>query len=80
MSGEPRAAVDITGLRSDDSGMSLPAFKIVGLPGDGVGPEVYASACRVLSVLQETYGLRIELGGQLIGGNTCRPGKRILGK
>ncbi len=38
------------------------------MPGDGIGPEVYASACRVLAVLQETHGLRIELDEQLIGG------------
>jgi 3-isopropylmalate dehydrogenase len=44
-------------------------FRVVGLPGDGIGPEVYASACRVLSVLQETFGLRIELDEQLIGGS-----------
>jgi 3-isopropylmalate dehydrogenase len=44
------------------------AFRIVGLPGDGIGPEVYASACRVLAVLQETHALDIELDEQLIGG------------
>ena len=43
-------------------------IKIVGLPGDGIGPEVYASACRVLATLQETHGLQIELDEQLIGG------------
>ena len=48
--------------------MSTPSFKIVGLPGDGIGPEVYASACAVLAVLQETHGLNIELEEQLIGG------------
>jgi 3-isopropylmalate dehydrogenase len=48
--------------------MSHPVFRIVGLPGDGIGPEVYASACQVLAVLQETRGLDIELEEQLIGG------------
>jgi 3-isopropylmalate dehydrogenase len=48
--------------------MSSSVFKIVGLPGDGIGPEVYASACRVLAVLQERHGLLIELDEQLIGG------------
>jgi len=43
-------------------------FKVVGLPGDGIGPEVYASACRVLAVMEEKFGLRIELDRQLIGG------------
>jgi 3-isopropylmalate dehydrogenase len=48
--------------------MSGTSIRVVGLPGDGIGPEVYASACRVLAVLQETCGLRIELDEQLIGG------------
>jgi len=48
--------------------MSDSRFKVVGLPGDGIGPEVYASACRVLAVLEETHGLRIDLDEQLIGG------------
>ena len=48
--------------------MSHPVFRIVGLPGDGIGPEVYASACQVLAALQETHGLNIELEEQLIGG------------
>jgi 3-isopropylmalate dehydrogenase len=48
--------------------MSDTEFRVIGLPGDGIGPEVYASACAVLAVLQETHGLRIELDEQLIGG------------
>jgi len=44
------------------------AFRVVGLPGDGIGPEVYASACEVLAVLQDTHGLHIELEEQHIGG------------
>ena len=43
-------------------------FRVVGLPGDGIGPEVYASACRVLSLLEKTHGLAIQLDEQLIGG------------
>jgi 3-isopropylmalate dehydrogenase len=43
-------------------------FKVVGLPGDGIGPEVYAAACQVLSALQETHGLHFHLNEQLIGG------------
>ena len=42
--------------------------QVVGLPGDGIGPEVYTSACRVLSVIEETFGVSIELDEQLIGG------------
>ncbi len=44
-------------------------FRVVGLPGDGIGPEVYASACRVLAVMQDQFGLHIELDEQLIGGS-----------
>jgi 3-isopropylmalate dehydrogenase len=43
-------------------------FRVVALPGDGIGPEVYASACRVLEVLEESHGLSIQLDEQLIGG------------
>ncbi len=43
-------------------------FRVVGLPGDGVGPEVYQSACQVLAVMDELFNLPIELDGQLIGG------------
>jgi len=44
------------------------SFRVVGLPGDGVGPEVYESACHVLAALRESHGLHIELDEQLIGG------------
>ena len=43
-------------------------FQVVGLPGDGIGPEVYASACRVLEVMDQSFGLSIHLDEQLIGG------------
>jgi 3-isopropylmalate dehydrogenase len=48
--------------------MQKVSYRVVGLPGDCIGPEVYASACRVLAVMQETHGLQIELDEQLIGG------------
>lgn len=44
------------------------SFRIVGLPGDGIGPEVYRAGCRVLEVLAAGHGLAIELDEQLIGG------------
>ena len=44
------------------------SFRVVGLPGDGIGPEVYASARSVLDVLQECHHISIELDEQLIGG------------
>lgn len=43
-------------------------FRIVALPGDGVGPEVYAAAVAVLNVLGPRFGLTFELDEQLIGG------------
>jgi 3-isopropylmalate dehydrogenase len=53
---------------TNESGTSERPFKVVGLPGDGIGPEVYAAARRVLDVLRESRGLHIELDEQLIGG------------
>lgn len=44
------------------------SFRIVALPGDGVGPEVYAAAVSVLNVLGSRFGLDFELDEQLIGG------------
>jgi 3-isopropylmalate dehydrogenase len=44
------------------------SFRIVALPGDGVGPEVYAAAVAVLEVLGPHFGLEFELDEQLIGG------------
>ena len=49
-----------------DSGRS--SFRIVALPGDGVGPEVYAAAVAVLQVLGPRFGLNFDLDEQLIGG------------
>ena len=43
-------------------------FRVVGLPGDGIGPEVYRSAARVLDAMSQRHGLRIHLDEQLIGG------------
>ncbi|MEJ8567743.1 3-isopropylmalate dehydrogenase [Elongatibacter sediminis] len=42
--------------------------RIVAVPGDGVGPEVYASACTVLDVLSSRFGFGIDIDEQLIGG------------
>ena len=47
---------------------SVKPFRIVGLPGDCIGPEVYASACRVLDVLAGAHGFSYELDEQHIGG------------
>jgi 3-isopropylmalate dehydrogenase len=44
------------------------SFRVVGLPGDGIGAEVYQSACQVLAVMEDLFNLNIELDEQLIGG------------
>jgi 3-isopropylmalate dehydrogenase len=44
------------------------SFRVVGLPGDGIGPEVYQSACRVLQIMEDHHGVTVELDPQLIGG------------
>ncbi len=44
------------------------SFNVVGLPGDGIGPEVYESASSVLRRLEQTHGLSVHLDPQLIGG------------
>ena len=43
-------------------------YKIVLLPGDGVGPEVTAAAKAVLGVIGDFYGHRFEFAEHLIGG------------
>jgi 3-isopropylmalate dehydrogenase len=43
-------------------------YRIVGLPGDCIGPEVYRSATQVLAVLADRQGFSYELDEQLIGG------------
>jgi 3-isopropylmalate dehydrogenase len=44
------------------------AYKIVLLPGDGVGPEVIAAARAVLGVIGDFYGHRFDFAEHLIGG------------
>ena len=44
------------------------AFRVVGLPGDGIGPEVFASARRVLETMEAVHGFRLQLDEQRIGG------------
>jgi 3-isopropylmalate dehydrogenase len=57
--------MNMSKIRPADTGRT---FRVVGLPGDGIGPEVYQSACRVLGVMEQLYGLTVELDEQLIGG------------
>ena len=44
------------------------AIKILILPGDGIGPEVVAEAVKVLSFLNNTHGLGLEMEQALVGG------------
>jgi len=55
-------------MSNENANKSSRPFRIVGLPGDGIGPEVYQSACRVLTALENSHGLAVELDEQLIGG------------
>ncbi len=43
-------------------------FKIVTIPGDGIGSEVVASAVQVIKALEEKHGLEIEIEEHLFGG------------
>ncbi len=38
------------------------------LPGDGIGPEIIAEAIKVLEVLQQNFGLDVQLEQALVGG------------
>jgi len=53
---------------SEENTKTQQHFRVVGLPGDGIGPEVYASACGVLDMLRQSHDLHVELDEQLIGG------------
>lgn len=43
--------------------------KIVGLPGDGIGPEVYAATMQVLTRLDELFVLEVEVEEYAFGGS-----------
>ena len=43
-------------------------FKIVTIPGDGIGSEVVASALQVINALEEKHGLEITIEEHLFGG------------
>ena len=43
-------------------------YKIAVLPGDGIGTEIIAEALKVLDVLKQDHGLRVETETALIGG------------
>ena len=46
----------------------MKSFKVAVLPGDGIGPEVMAEACRVLSVVEKKFGFQVTLTEARVGG------------
>jgi 3-isopropylmalate dehydrogenase len=44
------------------------SYKIVLLPGDGIGPEVTNSAVRVMKIVAESFNITLEFRTELIGG------------
>ena len=44
------------------------AFKIVVLPGDGIGPEVVAEGVKVLRSVEQRFGHRFDLEEHIVGG------------
>ncbi|GBC83829.1 3-isopropylmalate dehydrogenase [bacterium HR11] len=48
--------------------MQTRIYRIIVLPGDGIGPEVMAEALRVLRVVERRFGVRFEFHEDLIGG------------
>jgi len=45
-----------------------PSLRIAALPGDGVGPEVFAAAREVLDLMRRTFRINLVLDEQLVGG------------
>lgn len=43
-------------------------YKILSLPGDGIGPEIVREAIKVLEAMRDHFGLAIELEHGLVGG------------
>lgn len=48
--------------------MAAKTFKIVTLPGDGIGPEIMAQAKRMLEAVGKAYDVQFDCQDQLIGG------------
>ncbi len=44
------------------------SYRIVTLPGDGIGPEIVAEACKVLSAVAKLDGFELQFEEHLIGG------------
>jgi 3-isopropylmalate dehydrogenase len=48
--------------------MPTKAYKIVVLPGDGIGPEVVAEGVKVLRAVEQRFGHRFDLDEHIVGG------------
>ena len=46
----------------------MTSFKIALLPGDGIGTEVIAEACKVLTAVERKFGHRFEYSEDIVGG------------
>ncbi len=46
----------------------MTSFKIALLPGDGIGAEVIAEACKVLTAVERKFGHRFEYSEDIVGG------------
>jgi len=54
------------------------SYKIVLLPGDGIGPEVTDAAVRVMKVAAESFNVSLEFKTELIGGSSYEKSKTPL--
>jgi 3-isopropylmalate dehydrogenase len=52
-----------------DTGTGLPHYRLVAIPGDGVGPEVVGHARAVLDAAGEAFGFRLDWADVLAGGS-----------
>ncbi len=52
-----------------DTGRDRPLYRLVAIPGDGVGPEVVAHARAVLDAAGEAFGFRLDWADVLAGGS-----------
>lgn len=46
-------------------------YKLLMLPGDGIGPEIVAEAMKVVDTLKRQYDLGLEVEFALVGGSAC---------
>ena len=64
--GEPRSAWDMAG--DPEAQRSAPTYRVVAIPGDGIGPEVIAAGRRVLDAVGVAMGFAFEWRELIVGG------------